>query len=381
MTSFNLGETFEISIGEPKEAGTPATVDCSTSNCVFLPIIMSPTLPIPAGHAWTSYYYAAGNRIAMRVQSNQQGIEDSLYYLLSDHLGSTALTLDEGGNQVAELRYSAWGETRYTDGETPTQRRYTGQLEMEAGLYFYNARYYDPELSRWTSPDSIVADPYNPLDWDRYNYVRSNPLKYIDSDGHNPLIVIALIGAVIFLSQIPSDQYQSDQSNQGDPGVMALGLMLMTAPAFGPGLCLNDGDCTNEFRAASNLGQELSKDGDPFNEVKAVANTGKTLIETMSKTDARKALTSGIEGLTKGQTQKALEILGKGKVDSVSIGIFGNGNSQVVTKVLGGDGGSFVRYVYTVDPTGKTIGLIQYAYDKAGELIHVHDKFTNAIIK
>ena len=87
---------------------------------------MSPTLPIPAGHAWTSYYYAGGNRIALRVQSNQQDVEDGLYYFLTHHLGSTALTLDEGGNQVAELRYSAWGETRYSSGDTPTQRRYTG---------------------------------------------------------------------------------------------------------------------------------------------------------------------------------------------------------------------------------------------------------------
>jgi len=141
-------------------------------------------LPIPARHAWTSYYFAAGNRIAMRVQSNQQGIEDGLYYLLTDHLGSTALTLDEGGNQVAELRYSAWGEARYTNGETPTQRRYTGQLEAEAGLYFYNARYYDPTLGRFLSPDSIITELYNPLSNDRYAYVNSNPINFNDPSGH-----------------------------------------------------------------------------------------------------------------------------------------------------------------------------------------------------
>jgi len=155
----------------------------------------------------------------------------------------------------------------------------------------------------------------------------------------------------------------------------------MTAPAFGPGLCLNDGNCTNEIQASSNLGQQVSKDGNPFNEIEAAASTGKALLEMVSKTDARTALKSGIEGLTNNQTQKAIEILGKGKVDSVSISILKNGSSQIATQVLGRDGGSFVRYVYNIDPSGKTIGIMQYAFDKVGELIHVHDKFTNTIIK
>jgi hypothetical protein len=86
----------------------------------------------------------------MRVQSNQVGLEDGVFYFLSDHLGSTSLTLDEGAGKVAELRYSAWGETRYTDGSTPTQRRYTGQLEAEAGLYYYQARWCRPGIAMLT---------------------------------------------------------------------------------------------------------------------------------------------------------------------------------------------------------------------------------------
>ncbi len=33
-------------------------------------------------------------------------------------------------------------------------------------------------------PDSLVPDPANPLDWDRYQYVLANPVKYFDPSGH-----------------------------------------------------------------------------------------------------------------------------------------------------------------------------------------------------
>jgi len=49
---------------------------------------------------------------------------------------------------------------------------------------YYNARWYDPYLNRWVQPDSIIPDPGNSQDWNRYSYVRDNPLKYTDPTGH-----------------------------------------------------------------------------------------------------------------------------------------------------------------------------------------------------
>jgi hypothetical protein len=39
-------------------------------------------------------------------------------------------------------------------------------------------------LGRFASPDTIVPKPYNPQDWDRYAYVRNNPVKYVDPTGN-----------------------------------------------------------------------------------------------------------------------------------------------------------------------------------------------------
>jgi RHS repeat-associated protein len=52
------------------------------------------------------------------------------------------------------------------------------------GLMFYNARWYDPYLNHMTQPDTIVPDPYNSQDYDRYSYARNNPIRYNDPSGH-----------------------------------------------------------------------------------------------------------------------------------------------------------------------------------------------------
>jgi RHS repeat-associated protein len=150
-----------------------------------------------AGLVWMVYY--GGN--VLRVEGGLSG--NGLYYLLKDHLGSTMYTVKQNldGSMPAahtgRVLYRAWGEVRHSSGGTPTDQRYTGQRDFGLGLYFYNARFYDPYLNRWTSPDTIIPDPSNPIDWDRYAFVRNNPLSYSDPSGHIPLLVTAAIGAAL----------------------------------------------------------------------------------------------------------------------------------------------------------------------------------------
>jgi len=53
-------------------------------------------------------------------------------------------------------------------------------------LYDYIARAYDPVLGRFISADTIVPGAGNPAAFNRYMYVRGNPLAFIDPDGHVP---------------------------------------------------------------------------------------------------------------------------------------------------------------------------------------------------
>lgn len=107
---------------------------------------------------YRKYYYAGRVRIAMRDGTTP-------YLILTDHLGSTTAMADlTTGARTSELWYRPWGEYRGTPfGATPTIWRFTGQREdATIGLYFYNARCYDPVLGRFTQADTIVPQPGNP---------------------------------------------------------------------------------------------------------------------------------------------------------------------------------------------------------------------------
>jgi len=93
------------------------------------------------------------------------------------------LSTNASGGKVSDMRYYPYGETR--SGTIATDRRYTGQRqEIGLGLYDYNARSYDPSLSRFIQADSMVPSPANPQSLNRYAYTLNNPLRYTDPSGH-----------------------------------------------------------------------------------------------------------------------------------------------------------------------------------------------------
>jgi RHS repeat-associated protein len=136
----------------------------------------------------------------------------ALYWLLGDHLGSTAYTVS-GTTESGEVRYKAFGATRFTSGATPTTFRYTGQREEAGlGLYYYGARWYDPALGHFIQPDTLVPDASNGLDYHRYAYTRFNPLKYNDPTGHCPAPPQEYANAICVAGFIPTKE------SEGAPG-------------------------------------------------------------------------------------------------------------------------------------------------------------------
>ncbi|OGS10160.1 MAG: hypothetical protein A2386_06900 [Elusimicrobia bacterium RIFOXYB1_FULL_48_9] len=127
----------------------------------------------------TKKIYANGKLIATKKNTGE------LNYFHSDHLGSTNLLTDGSGNVVSTTTYTPYGAMYQTSG-TSASRKYTGQIfDSGTGLYYYNARYYDPLLGTFITPDTIVSNPYNPQNLNRYSYCLNNPIIYTDPTGHD----------------------------------------------------------------------------------------------------------------------------------------------------------------------------------------------------
>ncbi|PIY72134.1 hypothetical protein COY87_02570, partial [Candidatus Roizmanbacteria bacterium CG_4_10_14_0_8_um_filter_33_9] len=112
--------------------------------------------------------------------------QETLSYIHSDHLGSTAMVTDSEGNIISRQNYYPYGETRAREPENQSavERQYTGQVSDQdaTGLYYYNARYYSPQIALFTQAD--VSEGIN-----RYAYVSGNPIKFVDPSGHEKICI------------------------------------------------------------------------------------------------------------------------------------------------------------------------------------------------
>jgi RHS repeat-associated protein len=83
------------------------------------------------------------------------------------------------------IQFCAYGTIRAGNtADLKSDRTFTGQKQDGTGLLYYNARYYDPALGTFISPDTLVPDPGLVLDYNRYMYAGGNPLRYTDPSGH-----------------------------------------------------------------------------------------------------------------------------------------------------------------------------------------------------
>ena len=133
-----------------------------------------------------SVYFLAGQAVAVRQVI--PGETNNLLHLHSDHLGSNSvMSYNNGGGMVAgsRTRYLPFGGYRTAPSQTYTDRGYTGQKHNDdLGLIYYNARYYLPGVGRFVSADTLVPDPTSPQSYNRFSYVRNNPVNRIDPTGH-----------------------------------------------------------------------------------------------------------------------------------------------------------------------------------------------------
>jgi RHS repeat-associated protein len=121
------------------------------------------------------YYFGPNGRIAQRTIA---GTDDELLYVHTDYLGSAVRMTNTNGDPVQSLAYDPYGRTVFSAGSKNPAYHFTGQeKDRGTGLYYYGARYYDPELGRFIQADTVL-DGLN-----RYTYCGNNPVVYVDPTG------------------------------------------------------------------------------------------------------------------------------------------------------------------------------------------------------
>ncbi len=86
--------------------------------------------------------------------------------------------LNYSGEVVKTYDYDAYGNELSRDLADENPFRYCGEYyDTETGLIYLRARYYDPNIGRFTSVDPAKDG----LNW--YAYCNENPIMYTDSSG------------------------------------------------------------------------------------------------------------------------------------------------------------------------------------------------------
>lgn len=235
-----------------------------------------------------------------QILDGSDNSEKFRYYYHPDHLGSTSYITDASGEVYQHLEYFAFGET-FVEEHSNTHRTpylFNGkELDEETGLYYYGARYYDPQTSVFLGVDPL-SEKYP--GWTPYAYAFNNPVNYIDPTGMEgedpPAKQKALEHAQKFVDKNSGDTYGYKDSSIPEPGaekVDCSGLVrasIMKATGVDP---YNTGKSHQKADGTWMRGVEILVSNDDFEKIDlSTAEVGDvlTLNNSSSGTDAAKDL-------------------------------------------------------------------------------------------
>ena len=127
------------------------------------------------------------------------------YYLYNkDIQGSTSSLVKEDGSADAIYQYTDFGETMIQGyDQAKNEICYAGGIyDQSTGLYYLNARYYNPEDGRFLTEDTYHGENEKPDTQHLYLYCANNPVNYVDPSGHYAVALYTLVkivaGGVVF---------------------------------------------------------------------------------------------------------------------------------------------------------------------------------------
>ena len=145
------------------------------------------------------YSYSSNGIIQSVSEISNKDIKT--YFYLIDIIGNIVGLVDENGNIVVEYDYSSYGKVEVKKDTVGISKkdhiRYKGYIyDEETKLYYLISRYYDPEIGRFISPDSVeYIEPSSISGLNLYVYCCNDPINMYDPSG-NFAISIGLLLAI-----------------------------------------------------------------------------------------------------------------------------------------------------------------------------------------
>ena len=145
------------------------------------------------------------NTIVWQIDGNGNTVgfnyNNTPYFYIKNAQGDIIAIADISGNLVAKYTYDSWGKLisikDSNDVDRTTDENFVGYVnpiryrgyyyDSETGLYYLNARYYDPEVGRFISADDyeiLLEENYDLLRYNIFIYCSNNPIMGYDPSGN-----------------------------------------------------------------------------------------------------------------------------------------------------------------------------------------------------
>jgi RHS repeat-associated protein len=157
---------------------------------------------VPGTYALTAKAYDSNNGTATSAPVTVTITGDpneKVTFIHNDFAGNPIAGTDLNGVVVWKENYTPFGLRRVNAAASSSSHQWFGgkPQDLESGLSYFGARYYDPFLGRFMGIDSVNFDPAALESFNRFNYGFNNPYRFRDPDGRFAIPLGILEGSLI----------------------------------------------------------------------------------------------------------------------------------------------------------------------------------------